>query len=240
MANDMKAVGKEGLIDYMMVANNVLAFPEAAKQLYERGYGIANHSLTHASYVDRVIATEMQPAQDAIWSVLGYYPELFRAPGLTLGPHIIAEAKRLGLPIISTTTDIGDWRSPRKTPEQIIATVSSTIHPGNIILIHDGGSHAQTGAAFPSILQVIRDKDYEIVRTKDILATGILQKRAEIYLQTRQQIANALSEQSNVFDERIDPIVDMQTYLETNAYISQKRREQIEQNIQMARIALAA
>jgi peptidoglycan/xylan/chitin deacetylase (PgdA/CDA1 family) len=109
MANDMKAVGKEGLIDYMMVANNVLAFPEAAKQLYERGYGIANHSLTHASYVDRVIATEMQPAQDAIWSVLGYYPELFRAPGLTLGSHIIAEAKWLGLPIISTTTDIGDW-----------------------------------------------------------------------------------------------------------------------------------
>ena len=49
MMNHMRDAGLEangGLVQFFMVGNNVVNFADVARQVVDRGYGIANHSLT--------------------------------------------------------------------------------------------------------------------------------------------------------------------------------------------------
>ncbi len=241
MMNHMRDAGLEknfGLIHFFMVANNAAAFPDIAREVFQRGYGIGNHSLTHATYNPYRLSLEISPAQDVFQSLFGWTPEFFRSPGLTKGAVIQDECRRLGMANVFTSTILNDFLSPRISSSQIIANVARTIHPGNIILIHEGGSHTQTVNALPGIIDVIRGDGFEIVRLEELLATGTIQLMANVYAGTRADIAAA--ETVDGSDEYTDVVVELRTYLELNANLSAERRAFIEAKIAEALAARQA
>ena len=236
--NHMRNAGLEhdfGLVHFFMVGNYVAAFPDVAREVFERGYGIGNHSLTHSTYSASGLAREIPLAQDVFSSVLGWAPELFRAPGLAKADALQAQLYRLGFANILTSTILNDHLLPRISSSQIIANVSRTIHPGNIILLHDGGSHTQTVNAFPGIINTIHSQGYEIVRLEEVLATGTLQYQAAAYEITASEIAAA--EATDGADGVIDVVVELRTYLELNTNLSAERRRMVEAMIAEARLA---
>ena len=232
MMNHMRNAGLEqhfGLIHFFMVANNALMFPDIAREVFERGYGIGNHSLTHATYNPYRLSLEISPAQDVFQSLFGWTPEFFRSPGLTKGAVIQDECRRLGMANVFTSTILNDFLSPRISSSQIISNVARTIHPGNIILIHEGGSHTQTVNALPGIIDVIHSGGYEIVRLEELLASGTIQLMANVYTSTRTDVA--ATEVADGVDEYTDVVVELRTYLELSTNLTPERRAMIEAKI---------
>ncbi|MUH51687.1 MAG: polysaccharide deacetylase family protein [Actinobacteria bacterium] len=234
MMNHMRNAGLEqhyGLIHFFMVANNALMFPDIAREVFERGYGIGNHSLTHATYNPTRLANEISPAQDVFASLFNWTPELFRSPGLTQGVVIQNECARLGMANVFTSTILNDFLAPRISSSQIINNVARTIHPGNIILLHEGGSHTQTVNALPGIIDVIHSRGYEIVRLEELLSAGTIQLMADVYIGIRSDVAIADAAELGGVDEFTDVVVELRTYLELSSNLSPERRAMVEARI---------
>jgi peptidoglycan/xylan/chitin deacetylase (PgdA/CDA1 family) len=168
--------GLEGAATFFWIANNVLQVGDVARQVVDRGYPVANHSVTHC-YTPSRLAAEIQPAQDIISSVCGYRPQLFRSPGLTRGDVIQYRLAELGMANIFTDVDLGDWRDPRVSASVLVERFARTLHPGMIVLLHDGGTHAPTVAAVPGMLDICRCRGYEVVWLDTLLRMGRRQAR---------------------------------------------------------------
>jgi len=65
--------------------------------------------------------------------------KLYRPPfGVVTGP--LARATReAGLPIVLWTVSVGDWREG-VAPETVVARVLESVGPGDVIVLHDGGT----------------------------------------------------------------------------------------------------
>ncbi len=169
IANTLRDNDLEGCATLFQVADNVRQFREIAQEAAARGYLIASHAKTHNTYVPRELAAEIPLAQDIFYEFLGLRPDLFRSPGLTQGQVIQDMLASLGMCNIFTDVDLNDWTSPRISSQQIINNVENNLHPGLVILLHDGGSHTQTVNAMQGIIDVIRKHDYTIVTMKQMM-----------------------------------------------------------------------
>ncbi|MFT3852666.1 MAG: polysaccharide deacetylase family protein [Ilumatobacteraceae bacterium] len=170
IANILRSRGYEGKATFFCVGRNVRSFPGVVRQLFDRGYTIGNHTMTHAHYDTRTEAAEIGPCQEVIRRVTGEYPWAFRAAGGSTGGAIDAACAARGLAYIWTTGDEGDWKSPRLSAGTINARFASALHPGYISLRHSGGSHDDTVAAMSSMLDIIESRGYEVTSLADALA----------------------------------------------------------------------
>ncbi len=177
--------GLEGIATFFQVGDNMLQFLAIAQEVRDRGYLIGNHSKTHSTYVPSGIAAEITPAQKQFMDYLGITPDIFRSPGLTAGQVIQDVLFQLGMCNIFTDTDPHDWAMPRLTSQEIINNVNNQLHPGLVLLLHDGGSHTQTVNAIQGIIDVARAKSYTFVTMKQMMqaAKGAVftTQRAQIY-----------------------------------------------------------
>lgn len=232
--NHFKQKGLEGNATFFWVANNAKFYSAIAREVVNRGYGIANHSLTHSTYVASKIAAEIAPAQELIFATVGIRPEYFRSPGLTEGASIQNELARLGMCNIFTSTNLNDSTVPRIGPWEINNNLARTIHPGNIILVHDGGTHRETMDATPLMIDTARAKGYQIVPLPELLATGILQKRVQSLQRTEQQIREQLQTDEAVMSltqDRFDWLVELKTALTEATNLSPEQKMLIEKEI---------
>jgi peptidoglycan/xylan/chitin deacetylase (PgdA/CDA1 family) len=169
--------GLEGAATFFWIASNVRQVGDVARQVVDRGYPVGNHSVTHC-YSPSRLALEIQPAQDVVASVCGYRPLLFRSPGLTRGDVIQCRLAELGMANIFTDVDLGDWREPRVSASVLVERLARTLHPGTIVLLHDGGTHANTVAAVPGMLDVCRSRGYEVIWLDTLLRMGRRRSRS--------------------------------------------------------------
>ncbi len=177
--------GLEGCATFFQVGDNMVQFLDIGKEVRDRGYLIGNHSKTHSTYVPSRIAAEISPAQQQFLDYLGLTPNIFRSPGLTEGQIIQDVLASLGMCNIFTDTDPHDWAMPRLTSQEIIMNVSNQLHPGLILLLHDGGSHTQTVNAMQGIIDVANAQGYTFVTMKQMMqaAKGAVftTQHAELY-----------------------------------------------------------
>src|SRR5262249_13574772 len=148
--------------------SNVSTYPAIAQQVAARGYGIGNHSMSH-QYTPSTIANEIVPANDVIERVTGVRPATFRSPGLTPGPVIQQRLASVGMCTVFTRFDIGDWVSPRISAATICARIRANAQPGDVILLHDGGSHGPTVQAMQScVIETLQEKGLSVVSEDDL------------------------------------------------------------------------
>lgn len=109
------------------------------KKMYADGHELGNHSWSHEKLIfktPKFIQNEIGQT-DKLIRASGYTGTIhFRAPygnKLIVLPWIL---KRMNRPHILFDITAKDWENP--SPEEIVERITKQIHPGAIILLHDG------------------------------------------------------------------------------------------------------
>lgn len=156
---------------FFMIGNNVRANPSIARDVVNRGFEVGNHSATH-SYSPSTIVAEIPRANAIIREVTGAEPRLFRSPGLATSTRIDSAMQTYGMCNLFTTYDLGDSKTPRASASTLCSRFANSLHPGMIVLLHDGGSHRNTVDAVPCMLDVAISRGYTIVPAGHLGAYG--------------------------------------------------------------------
>lgn len=168
----MSAFEARGLrATFFWIGVNVSQYPDIAREVVARGHEVGNHSMTHC-YSPTTLSTEIGPANDLIERTTGIRPALFRSPGLTQGDVIQYALAMHGMCNVFTTVVLGDHLSPRRSAATLCNSFANTLHPGEIVLLHDGGSHRQTVDAVPCMLDTALRRGYRIVTVGELLGMG--------------------------------------------------------------------
>jgi peptidoglycan/xylan/chitin deacetylase (PgdA/CDA1 family) len=92
--------------------------------------------------------------------VTGVKPRFFRAPYGVTNQAVVDAAHAQGLRVLQWSVDPQDWTRPGVG--MIVARVLRQVHPGAVVLMHDGGTdRSQTVAALPIIIAALRAQGYE-------------------------------------------------------------------------------
>lgn len=156
---------------FFVVGQAARAYPSLMQEIVDRGFFLANHSISH-QYSPSIIAREIAPMNRIIEAYTGTPTVYFRSPGLTQGSVIQSTLASLGMCNIFTSVDLRDWVSPRRSASQLCSSFSATLHPGMIVLLHDGGNYRPTTAAVPCMLDVATSRGYRVVSLGELLRSG--------------------------------------------------------------------
>jgi peptidoglycan/xylan/chitin deacetylase (PgdA/CDA1 family) len=95
-------------------------------------------------------------------------PHLFRPPYGSFNTTTLQVLRSLKLLMVLWSTDTGDYQQPGV--QAITERALSAVHPGSIILLHDGGGdRSQTVAALPQIIRELRSGGYRLVTVPQLL-----------------------------------------------------------------------
>ena len=127
-------------------------YPDLLRDEQAAGMWIGNHTYTHPHLPqigEPAGYQEIATTQRTIRRITGRTPTLFRPPYGEVDEQVRADERRLGLLEVLWTVDSQDWNGAG-TDE--IVQAASTLQPGGIILMHDGG-YQTTVDAVPRILR---------------------------------------------------------------------------------------
>jgi peptidoglycan/xylan/chitin deacetylase (PgdA/CDA1 family) len=144
------------------------------------GHYVENHTLNHANVSDggELAKAEIDPTTRMITEATGMRPCAFRPPYGAYKPPLETFLRRADLDLIRWDIDTGD--SGGATAESILANVKANLHPGAIILMHDGvANSAATLSVLPQIIDFIRRKGYEMVTIPELLGLRTDEPRGE-------------------------------------------------------------
>ena len=153
---------------FFLVGYHVLQYPDLARAEIRAGMTVGDHSFDHPIYppfaalTAEGITTEIARGRDAL---RGLTPpaRLFRPPGGSYSPYVIATARRLGMRVVLWSVDPADWVIGTSSA-RIVARVLGAVRPGSIVIMHDGGGNrAATVAALPAIITGIRARGLRLV-----------------------------------------------------------------------------
>ena len=153
---------------FCVIGFGARAHPDLIAAIHADGHLLCDHTESHP-YLDRLpgAAVDSQLAAPAAYlaQVVGQGPLFMRAPYGALNPGVIAVAHRQGLRVLGWSVDPSDYQRPPAAT--IVSRVLSQVHPGAIVLMHDGGGdRAPTIAALPSIIAALRAQGYTFVQPK--------------------------------------------------------------------------
>jgi peptidoglycan/xylan/chitin deacetylase (PgdA/CDA1 family) len=149
---------------FFCIGDRVLAHPQLAREIVRRGHTIENHSLHHFYRFSILgpwkMAREVLGGADAIATVTGRRPTLFRAPAGFRNPFLEPILARSGLRLVSWTRRGFD--TVEKDPAIVGERLLRRLAAGDILLLHDGRAACCADgrpvilAVLPEVLTAIR------------------------------------------------------------------------------------
>jgi peptidoglycan/xylan/chitin deacetylase (PgdA/CDA1 family) len=140
-------------------------YPALVQEEYRQGHIIGNHTWSHPQLPHlsaSAIYQQLQSTSHIIQASIGVKPLLFRPPYGMFNKQVLAQASSLNLSTIVWDDEARDWSLPGVNI--IIQRILHLVHNGSIILLHDGGGNrAQTVAALPTIISILRQRGYTFV-----------------------------------------------------------------------------
>ncbi|WP_307794948.1 polysaccharide deacetylase family protein [Alkalihalobacillus sp. BA299] len=150
------------------------AYPDIVRRMVNEGHIVGNHSYWHPNLVDGDIPTlehEVNQTEEVLNNIIGYRPSLFRAPYGFLDNQAVEKLAEMNYNVIGWSLDTLDWREP--PPEDIAFSVLSNIHPGAIVLLHDGaewdGDRTNTVQSLHQIIPELQELGFEFVTVPELL-----------------------------------------------------------------------
>ena len=130
------------------------------------GHELGDHSWDHPPLPSH---WQLRRTGDALRRATGARPCVFRPPYGLVDRRLRRSAASLGMSVVGWDVDTSDWSGLR--PKQIARHVLRSIHPGSIVLMHDGGGvRARTVKALPRILRGLRRRHYRTATVSRLLA----------------------------------------------------------------------
>ena len=152
---------------FCLVGEMVRLYPELVREIADDGHRLCDHTVTHdtdlpdkpADVIEDEIGGTLAAIEDA---VPGVDVPFYRAPGGNFAANVNKIAAEHDQVPLGWSIDPGDWRKPGA--RAIHDYVAEHVHPGAIILLHDGGGdRSGTIEALPEIIETLRDAGYEFV-----------------------------------------------------------------------------
>lgn len=132
--------------------------PELIGAEAQAGDAVGNHTWDHIDLTATPSANyshEVDDVSTLIEQTTGHRPTCLRAPGGHVDDNVIAHVADHGMATVGWDVDARDWERPGA--DVITRRVLSSVRPGSIIGLHDGGGdRSQTVAALPGIIDGLR------------------------------------------------------------------------------------
>lgn len=142
---------------FFVVGDWVEKYPDALKQIYQRGHEIGNHSYNHADYTklsqEKIIA-DLDRCDALIEQTIGIRPKLVRAPSGGYNNTVISACESSGRTYIQWSVDSLDYKLESK--DEIIKRSTQGVSAGDILLMHNGTKY--TAELLPSILENLKKR----------------------------------------------------------------------------------
>ena len=142
-------------------------FPSATRRVVEDGHVLGNHSYHHSftSYFRAPAQVEeISRAQDALGSISGVTPALYRPPWLCHWPWVLRSVEAAGLQVVS-----GDFAHPLEIFQPpagwMTRSAAGLSAPGAILIFHDGyesygGRRDQSVGAIGPLIDTLRERGF--------------------------------------------------------------------------------
>lgn len=138
---------------FFQLGSMVAQHPGLQEQIRAAGHAIGNHSISHS----QLTAVSGKKRHHEIFD--GPKSRCFRPPYGATNSKVRADIRAAGMKQILWDIDPRDWDKPGKSA--IVQNVMTNVHPGAIILLHDGGGNrSETVAALDTMLQKLKAKGY--------------------------------------------------------------------------------
>ena len=155
-------------ITFFFGGNWLEEYPHLVKEIVANGHEIGNHSYTHphmAQLGREEIIEELSRTGELIKELTGKRSDLFRPPFGEYNNRLIKTSREQGYHVIQWSIDSLDWKDV--STDFIVKTVIKDISPGEIILMHNNGSH--TAEALERLIPKLKDKGYQIVPLSELI-----------------------------------------------------------------------
>ncbi|QOV11569.1 polysaccharide deacetylase family protein [Viridibacillus arvi] len=159
---------------FFVLGSKAVANPEIVKRMQNEGHVIGNHTYAHPNLVkesDLTLDREVTRTEDALNGIIGYRTKLFRPPYGFLYNELVEKLREMNYYVIAWSVDSLDWQED--PPEVIASNVVDNIHPGAIILMHDGaesgGDRTNTIESLHQIIPKLQEQGYEFVTVPELL-----------------------------------------------------------------------
>ena len=142
-------------------------YPDLVRAEIRSGMSVGNHSWDHPEsppFVDLAPARVRSEISrtNAELARLGDRAHLFRPPGGSFDPSLVAVAQAESVRVVLWDVDPRDW-APGATARKIARAVLENVKPGAIVELHDGGGdRSATVAALPKIIRGIRRMGFRL------------------------------------------------------------------------------
>ncbi|WP_079527163.1 polysaccharide deacetylase family protein [Solibacillus isronensis] len=161
---------------FFVLGSKAVANPEIVKRMQNEGHVIGNHTYAHPNLVEEAdlgtLEREVTRTEDALNEIIGYRTKLFRPPYGFLYNELVEKLGKMNYYVIAWDVDSLDWQED--PPEVIASRVVDNIHPGAIILMHDGaestGDRTNTTLSLQQIIPQLQEQGYEFVTVPDLLS----------------------------------------------------------------------
>lgn len=161
---------------FFVLGSKAVANPEIVKRMQNEGHVIGNHTYAHPNLVEEAdlgtLEREVTRTEDALNEIIGYRTKLFRPPYGFLYNELVEKLGKMNYYVIAWDVDTLDWQED--PPEVIASRVVDNIHPGAIILMHDGaessGDRTNTILSLQQIIPRLQEQGYEFVTVPDLLS----------------------------------------------------------------------
>lgn len=134
---------------FCMVGIHAREYPWLVRAVVAGGNSLCNHTYSHDEHLGRrtpaQIAADLRDTDDAIVAATGRRPRFFRAPAGNWTPTLISAAGSDGMVPLGWSVDPRDWARPGVP--SIVGTTLAELHPGGILLMHDGFGHREESVA---------------------------------------------------------------------------------------------
>jgi peptidoglycan/xylan/chitin deacetylase (PgdA/CDA1 family) len=161
---------------FFLVGTNVQQYPALVRREGGDGFTLGIHTWDHPDMTtlsSQQREWELAATARAIHAALGanYCLRFWRPPFGAYNDAVVSQARSLGLSTVTWDLDPQDWTAPGV--QTIVARVLSRVHPGAIILLHDGySSRWQTAQALPLIIKGLKRRGFVPVTLAQLVAGG--------------------------------------------------------------------
>ncbi|WP_158564019.1 polysaccharide deacetylase family protein [Jiangella anatolica] len=152
---------------FCLVGEMARLYPKLVQQIADDGHRLCDHTITHDTelpdrdpgVIEDEIGGTLAAIRDAVPDVAVPF---FRAPGGNFAANVNEVAAAHDQAALGWSIDPADWRKPGA--RAIHDYVAEHIHPGAIVLLHDGGGdRSGTVSALPAIIETLLAAGYEFV-----------------------------------------------------------------------------
>ncbi|MDL4840856.1 polysaccharide deacetylase family protein [Aquibacillus rhizosphaerae] len=160
---------------FFLMGARVNAYPDLVERIIEEGHIVANHTYWHPNLVEEAdldtLEREVNKTENMLNEQIGYRTNLFRAPYGFLYNELVEKLSDLNYTVVGWSVDSLDWQE--SPPKDIAYNVLSNVHPGAIILMHDGadweGNRTNTIKSLRQIIPSLKEQGFEFETVPELL-----------------------------------------------------------------------